>query len=148
MFDPLWRSPLSLHKSNWMGGFHSIVWICLLPSPRPIIIEVSYYSLYNSPLGDTLKNTSCLPFLGFEPGTYSCGTRKDSFCARLRLPLAAPSREYFLFLRIFCGLRNLGFTYCTYNILPWLGSHIQNKYARTGCELICSLAMRADYLNL
>ena len=55
----------------------------------------TYYNVYNSDFEDTLKNTSFLPRPGFEPGTSSCGTRKESFCARLRLPLAAPSREYF-----------------------------------------------------
>ena len=39
------------------------------------------YSVYNSQLEDTLKNTSCLPRPGFEPGTSSCGTRKKSFFA-------------------------------------------------------------------
>ena len=36
----------------------------------------SYYSIYNSQLEDTLKNTSSLPLPGFEPRTSSCGTRK------------------------------------------------------------------------
>ena len=34
------------------------------------------YIVYNIQLEDTLKNTSCLPHLGFEPGTSSCGTIK------------------------------------------------------------------------
>ena len=49
------------------------------------------YSVCNSVLEDTLNNTSCLPCPGFEPGTSSRGTRKEFFCARLRLPLAALS---------------------------------------------------------
>ena len=48
------------------------------------------YSIYNTRFVDTLNNTSFLPQQGFEPGISSCGTRKYSFCARLRLPLAAP----------------------------------------------------------
>ena len=35
----------------------------------------TYYSVRYSLLEDTLKNTSCLPRPGFEPGTSSCGTR-------------------------------------------------------------------------
>ena len=58
------------------------------------------YSVYISQLEDTLKNTSSLPCLGFKPGISSYGRRKLYFCARLRLPLAAPSREYFLLLSI------------------------------------------------
>ena len=53
------------------------------------------YSVYNSEFEDTLKNTSCLPRSGFEPRISSCGTRKESFCARLRLPLAVLPMEYF-----------------------------------------------------
>ena len=37
---------------------------------------LTYYSVYNSELEDTLKNTRCLPCQGFEPGTSSCGTIK------------------------------------------------------------------------
>ena len=59
-----------------------------------------YHGVYNSQLKDTLNNTSCVPRPRFEPGTSSCVTRKVSFCAQLRLPLAALSRGYFFFLRI------------------------------------------------
>ena len=84
-----------------------------------IIID---YSVYNRECEFTLKNTSCLPRLGVETGTSSCGTRKKKFahdCAFHWLHrqgnnflVNASSRVY----RI-SGLRNRGYTYCTYNIL-------------------------------
>ena len=46
-------------------------------------ISVYYYSIYNSQLENTLKGLTCLPCLGFKPGTSSYETRKYSFCALL-----------------------------------------------------------------
>ena len=110
-------------------------------------------SVYNSQLEDNSKNTSSLPRQGFEPGNPPCGTRKELFCARLLLPLAAPSREYFFFLRLLhesieywaCEIAAI---YCTYNILSLLSRCIKSTYSRTGCALTCSLTMRTDYFNL
>ena len=108
------------------------------------ILNIHYivYIVYNGQSEDNFKNTICVTRPGFEPRTYPCGTRKYSFCARLRLPLAAPSRGYFFFLR----LLHESIEYWAYEIAAVHIVHVIISHDWVGISRVNSHALAVSYM--
>ena len=81
------------------------------------------YSVYNSQLEDTLKNTSCLTRLRIKPRIYSYGTRKGSFLRMTVSSTGCTLKGILFFLSLLHeSIKNLAFKIVAVHIVHTISS--------------------------